>query len=330
MSDRTTRIFLSCFFAGGLALTGGCGGPEADDAPPPATETGSGADANLREGIGTMTLESTVRPSRVETVGVVLDPASIVEAEGEAVTAEAALDASRAELARLESLHAMDRNVSTRAVEETRARVRADESRLTTVRRRIESEWGRLVTALAPDDRKLLVDDLASRRTVFARAAVPGNLVPERAVARLLGREGEAIEAAAIGESPVADPVNPGRTVLLRIDARTTRWPVGSSVIVELYAGGPPVTGLIVPRSAVVRYAGRAWVYAADASGGFRREEVALDVAESVTEPVAGWFLPLPEGSRLAGAEVVVQGAQTLLSRELSGGSDSSAAADAD
>jgi hypothetical protein len=63
----------------------------------------------------------------------------------------------------------------------------------------------------------------------------------------------------------------------------------------------------VVPRSAVVRQSGRAWIYVQIANEQFARRNVNLE------EPVAeGWF----SRSFSPGDHIVTIGAQTLLSEE--------------
>ena len=75
---------------------------------------------------------------------------------------------------------------------------------------------------------------------------------------------------------------------------------------------GESVAGLQVPAAAVLRYEGLAWVYVQTDTNQFVRAEIPLD------RPLGtGWFVagPLSATNRL-----VVTGAQSLLSAELSSG----------
>src|SRR5204863_449442 len=80
------------------------------------------------------------------------------------------------------------------------------------------------------------------------------------------------------------------------------------------------LNGVTVPRAGVVRHDGKAWVYVQAGDDSFSRREITLD---RPTEN--GWFIF--EG--VTGKErLVVGGAQTILSEELSGGSFMSGARD--
>ena len=82
----------------------------------------------------------------------------------------------------------------------------------------------------------------------------------------------------------------------------------GAALVAQLDAGTRE-HGVIVPRDAVVRHAGRGWVYVQTGPDTFARREVPLDRSH-------------PEGWLVSGqwpAPVVVLGAQALLSEELKG-----------
>ncbi len=68
------------------------------------------------------------------------------------------------------------------------------------------------------------------------------------------------------------------------------------------------MSGCIVPDSAVVRHAGRGWIYLQTGEGTFTRREIALDHRLE-----DGWFVSRGVS---ANQPVVVQGAQVLLSEE--------------
>ena len=82
--------------------------------------------------------------------------------------------------------------------------------------------------------------------------------------------------------------------------------------VLGLRLSGKPVDGVVIPPDAVLRYEGKSWIYAQTGSNDFTRTEIPLDrPAEN------GWFVP---GNLTATHRVVVSGAQTVLSAELSTG----------
>ena len=124
----------------------------------------------------------------------------------------------------------------------------------------------------------------------------------------VLGREDRPLrgEAVALGR---VDPKTRGLSYLLRVKENGFPLRPGAAVIAYLPRSAATLTGVTVPRSAVVRYSGRAWVYFQLSSDRFARREIAS------TQPTdAGWFL---SSGVKPGERVVTSGAQLLLSEEL-------------
>ncbi|HKB15103.1 MAG TPA: multidrug transporter, partial [Planctomycetota bacterium] len=95
---------------------------------------------------------------------------------------------------------------------------------------------------------------------------------------------------------------------LLRVETEGLPLRPGRAVVARLPLPGSARKGVVIPRSAVVRFDGRAWAYVRTAEGKFSRREIALD------DPVEkGWFVESPLAP---GEEAVVVGAQALLSEE--------------
>ena len=78
-----------------------------------------------------------------------------------------------------------------------------------------------------------------------------------------------------------------------------------------LKLAGDAQTGVLVPRNAVVRFNGAAWIYLQTGEENFSRVEVAL--GSPLTD---GWFVRAGLKSQ---DKVVIVGAQQLLSEELKG-----------
>jgi membrane fusion protein, multidrug efflux system len=96
--------------------------------------------------------------------------------------------------------------------------------------------------------------------------------------------------------------------LLLRLQAGGETLRPGAPVLAYLPVPGGRRAGVFVPRSAVVRFQGRAWVYLQTEEESFVRRELAQ------AEPTdSGWFTSV---GLAAGEHVVVEGAQVLLSEE--------------
>jgi hypothetical protein len=171
--------------------------------------------------------------------------------------------------------------------------------------------WGEAVTGWAtnPDSqtmRALLQQSAFLVQLVFPydlpRATVRGKIAVAPATAR------EYLHAASfVANSPQVDPAFPGETYFYLVSGSGLR--AGMRVVARISMGGAPVSGVIVPATAVVWHAGKAWAYVKDDEQTFARHEVA-----TTDEMGAGWF-------NAAGFDeddkVVVSGAQLLLSEEL-------------
>jgi hypothetical protein len=108
--------------------------------------------------------------------------------------------------------------------------------------------------------------------------------------------------------APVADAQTQSQGLVYEVQQSQPRLVSGIAVVGWMPLEGKPVSGVRVPRNAVVRAAGRAWVYVQTTEDIFARREVSL------SHPLAdSWLVAsgLVEGQR-----VVVTGAQMLLSEE--------------
>ncbi|MBI5487747.1 MAG: HlyD family efflux transporter periplasmic adaptor subunit [Deltaproteobacteria bacterium] len=257
--------------------------------------------------------------------------------EKQAVSAEVAT--ARAALERARTLHAEDRTVSDRALQEAelavdtaRARLRQAEETIRLLEAALVAgsadagvlplaveRGGEVVEALAQPGEAVESGQPILRVVRFdrlvARIDVPaGELLAEPVAAAgvfLLGDEDRVLGAETIGPAPSFDPDIPGRTILFRVGVEGTALRPGAAVGARLRSTGAALTGVVVPRSAVIRTSGRAWVWV-DRAPRFVRREVPLD------RPTAsGWFAG---AGFAAGERVVVVGAQDLLSAEMMAG----------
>ncbi len=99
-----------------------------------------------------------------------------------------------------------------------------------------------------------------------------------------------------------------GQGFLFLVKTSSPSLAPGRAVSGYLQLAGEPLSGCIVPDSAVLRHAGRAWVYVQTGEETFARREIALDHPSE-----EGWFV---SGSVSANDRVVMHGAQALLSEE--------------
>src|SRR5262249_14466360 len=128
-------------------------------------------------------------------------------------------------------------------------------------------------------------------------------------VAALVDADATPVEATLLGVAPDTDPTTQGRGFLLLIERPP--WPPGTALTGWLAVPGRSQAGVELPNAAVLRHAGRVFVYVQTTDETFARREIRLD------RPTRdGWFVV---DGLAAGEQVVVIGAQQLLSVELTG-----------
>ncbi len=261
--------------------------------------------------------------------------AKLSGARADAEQAGAALVASRAALARAKTLNAEDKNVSDRALQEAEARVKAEEIRQKSASGLVAffesalsgngpaaslpivvEQGGEVAEILSrPGEavesgqvllRLVRYDSLLARVTLPAGERFEGK--GSQATLSVVGYEDRPLKGEWLAAAP-ADSQAPGETHLFRVATGESGLRPGLPVVAKLELPGDPLKGVLIPSAAVVRFAGKMWVYLEVADGKFMRREI-----EEAVFRDAGWFVST--GFK-AGDKVVTGGAGLLLSEEL-------------
>ena len=243
--------------------------------------------------------------------GRVLDPAPLAALVTELAADEAAYSASSNELARLNTL-ASENNTSVRALQAAEAAALHDRLAIQSAKDRLALTWGRAV--VDREDFPALVQSLASLSNALIRIDLPaGEKMDSQPLgARIVTLSGSTVEADFVGQVANVDPQTQGQgfTFLVKLDA--VRLLPNEAVTGYLKVPGEPLPGVIIPREAVIRTDGQAWVYVLGKSAeALTRLPISLEHAAE-----GGWFVT---NSVTAKDYVVVSGAQTLLSQEMKG-----------
>jgi hypothetical protein len=245
--------------------------------------------------------------------GRVLDPAPLAALMNELATAQAAWTASSNELGRLRLLEPQG-NASTRAIQTAEATALHDQLAVQSARERITLSWGTTITE--QKDLPALIQSLNSLDTIMVRVDLPlgENLKTPPEGARLTTGSGQTVAAEYVGRATSVDPQMQGLGYLFLIRTNSAHLSAGEAVAASLKVAGEPISGVIVPRDAVVRTEGSGWVYVlSSSSDAFTRIEIPLD------RPVeSGWFVT---NAVTANSYVLIVGPQQLLSIELKGAS---------
>ncbi|MEI9901138.1 MAG: efflux RND transporter periplasmic adaptor subunit, partial [Hyphomicrobium sp.] len=261
---------------------------------------------------------------QVRGYGTVLDLATLtnlnttyVSAVSQLNTARARLAASQPAFARAQSLYAksIGNLVQVQATEATlladRAAVEAAESQVRTLRATAMQEWGPVIgNSLVVDGG--LITRLIERTEFLQQITLPPGVriddVPATASVEVGGSSRRA-DVRYISPATRADPRIQGLSYFYAAGASSGVLP-GMNVRAFL-ANGAPVDGVVIPASAVVWWAGRAWVYRRTGDDTFSRREIPTDMP---AEMDAGFIVPAslfkPQ------EEMVGTGAQMLLSEE--------------
>jgi multidrug efflux system membrane fusion protein len=228
-------------------------------------------------------------------------------------------EASQAEAARMQALYDDDRNVSLKSVQGARAAARADQARLraaeTTqngVATSLRQQFGAPLAnaAAAPDGG--LFRQLSDGLAAVVRVTLPaGDNTPAPPRIAIDAPDGHRIPARKLSAAPQIDPLIQGASDFYLAERAL---PAGSRAIAHMADPAPAGkgAGLLLPAGALIWYGGQRWAYVRTAADRFtRRPALPADAAAAAGD--AG--IIVASGFR-AGDEVVVRGAQLLLSEE--------------
>jgi hypothetical protein len=241
--------------------------------------------------------------------GHVEDTAALAALVTDLASAEAGYAVSSNELERVKTLESQG-NSSTRVVQAAEAAATHDQLA-------VQSARDRLLIASTPaladrDDLPEFVQSLAAGNATLVRLDLPAGEAPSAMPvgARIMSMSGGSADASFLGAASATDPQTQGRGYFFLVSSNSPDLAPGEAVTGFLKLPGDPVSGVIIPRDAIVRTEGAGWVYVLDGGGkSFTRKSIALDHATEV-----GWFITNGIGP---GDSIVVVGAQTLLSEEL-------------
>lgn len=267
-------------------------------------------EAQKRINLQTATLAPGTLAREVKAYGRVLDPAPLASLLAELTSTRAAVDASKKEFQRLKLLYEQGENASKRAVETAEVALQRDQIAADAAHLKLVSSWGRAV-AEQPDF-PAFVTALATQQALLVRLDLPAgqaSAAPQGARLLALDAPEQPIAADYLGPAADVDAQAQGQGFLFLVNDGRTGLRPGQALIGFIQQPGAPLSGLVVPASAVIRAAGKAWVYLHTGETNFTRRDFTLE------HPTAGGWL-VPRGLT-AQDRIVVTGAQLLFSEEL-------------
>ena len=277
------------------------------------------AETQQRLGLKMEAPASTRWQPEVKGFGRVMDPATLSAAVADLESARSAAEATGKEYDRMKTLAAQN-NVSIRALESVGATATHDELAFRSALRKFALDWGQ---ALADgNDRERILSEVVSGQTALVRVDLPpGETLPSPpATARIvaLTDETKPVDGALCSALVGVNPQTQSQVFFFLV--KDPLLTPGAAVTGFLKVSGEPVDGVVVPADAVLRYEGKGWVYVQTGTNDFARSEIPLDRPAD-----NGWFV---SGGLTATNRIVVSGAQTVLSAELSGGNFNSGSRD--
>lgn len=225
------------------------------------------------------------------------------------------LDLSRNEYERARKLFKSKKLVSLENLQDAEAAYKSDFAdseaafrNLLGVRGEIVERWGDVVAGWITENSRTAVD-LENRKTSLIIVTVPH---PRRrfqppGVAKVTTSDGTFLKARFVSSSPVTDPKVQGLSYIYRTSS-TPSLPLRMNVVAFLPVGKMD-TGVVIPESAVIWMNGKSWVFLKIGKGEFVKKDIRTN--DSVA---GGWFI---DHGIKPGDEVVVKGAQLLLSQQM-------------
>lgn len=267
------------------------------------------AEQQTKAGITVAALEPRELAREVKGYGRVIDLQPFFDLLADLHSAEAVLEASTKEFARVQALHANDQNASARTVETAAATVKRDQIQLEAIRTKLRIAWG---TAFCKNDTARLAPCLTSQDAVIQVDLPPGESLsspPETARVQSPFDATRSAQARFLGPATTASANSPGQGLLFLLQPNSLDLRPEMGIVAFLALEGPRLRGVVLPRSAIVRHQGQSWVFVHKGDRTFERTPVMLEHALD-----EGWFV---EASAAPSGNIVVSGAQTLLSEEL-------------
>jgi hypothetical protein len=233
----------------------------------------------------------------------VLDPGPLAALDADIAAAAAGAEASAAEAARTKALFAADATVSAKTAEAATAQARADQIKLTMLRRRLGLEWGPGLTRLNDAARGRLIAALASGQAALLRVDAAQMPPGVRGVTLDLGPSG-LVNAVVLGPARTSDTRLQSTGLIVQVTGRAAaQLGAGLTVPVRISAGAA-ANGVVLPRSALLRVEGHTVVYVRKDAESFEQR-----VAENGVSDPAGLFVAT--GFR-PGEAVAVQGGMAI------------------
>ena len=265
-------------------------------------------EVQARLGVKTAVLKSQRRAAQIDAFAKVLDPGPLAQLETDLEAAEASAAASAAEAKRTRALNASGAVVAAKDAEAAEAQAKNDQVHVDLLRQRIGLEWGPGLQRLNAARRKALIKDLANGQAALVHIDTPNNdgQAQARSVEIDIG-DGQA-HGELLGAARAAEPRLQSSGLIAEVRGKSAvLLSVGliQSAHINTASSAP---GVVVPRTAVIRFSGSDWAYVRRGADSFERRRL-----DSPAPAEGGLFVTKGFAS---GDEVVTQGAAELFGAE--------------
>ena len=264
--------------------------------------------AQARLGVRTQTLKSERRSAQIDAFAKVLDSGPLAQLETDLESAEASAAASSAEASRAKALNASGSAVASKDAEAAEAQARNDAQRVLILRQRLGLEWGPGIQRMSDPRRRTLIKALSDGQAALVHIDSPNNegQAQARSVEIDIG-DGQA-HGELLGAARAAEPRLQSSGLIAVVRGKSAIL-LSNGLIQSAHINTPASSpGVIIPRSAVIRFNGSDWAYVRHGPQGFERRRLDSPVASE-----AGLFVTRGFS---AGDELVVQGAAELFGAE--------------
>jgi hypothetical protein len=264
--------------------------------------------AQARFGVRTQALKSERRSAQIDAFAKVLDPGPLAQLETDLEAAQASAAASAAEARRATALNASGSAVSSKDAEAAKAQASNDAVHLQQLRQRIGLEWGPGMQRLTDARRRELIRALSDGQAALVHIDTPSNQgqAQARSVEIDIG-DGQA-HGELLGPARAAEPRLQSSGLIAVVRGKSAVL-LSNGLIQSAHINTPASSpGVVIPRSAVIRFNGSDWAYVRHGAQGFERRRL-----DNPTPGEAGLFVTK---GFLPGDELVVQGAAELFGAE--------------
>jgi hypothetical protein len=283
-------------------------------AAPSGGSVGLDVQTQHRLGIRSAPLRAEKRKGQIDAFAKVLDPGPLAALDSDLETAIAAAAASRAEAVRSRALNAAGGTVSTKDAEAAQSQAKQDAIKAAFLHRRLGLEWGPGVARLSDGRREALIRALVAGKAALVHVDTPSNEGQAGARTVKIDVGSDSVAGVVLGAARAAEPRLQSSGLIVEVDGPSALLlSVGLTQSAHIDSGDPK-SGVVVPRSAAIRYQGSTWAYVRRGADHFDRRLVLNPVPEDAGLFVTEGFTP--------GDEVVTDGVAGLFTAELGQASD--------